>query len=265
MTIVAQQNFTQSLKVQWRVVYAVIMREIITRYGRHNIGFAWMFVEPMLFTLGVTLLWSISKEGSHGHHVTVASFAVTSYSTVLVWRNTINRCTDAIEPNRPLLYHRNVSVFDVFIGRILLELIGVTLAVTVIFLAFLWLDIIKLPYNVLGMLGGWALLCWYTIAMALIIGSLSDYSELVDRIWHPLSYFQLPVSGAFAFTAQLPPAFQKIVLLFPATNCTEVFRSSYYGPAVKSMYDIPYVVVVNMVLTWLGLYLVRKVSRRPSR
>ena len=49
----------QSLRIQARVVHALIMREIITRYGRHNIGFAWLFAEPMLFTIGVIGLWSI--------------------------------------------------------------------------------------------------------------------------------------------------------------------------------------------------------------
>ena len=28
------------------------MREIITRYGRNNIGFLWLFVEPLLLTFG---------------------------------------------------------------------------------------------------------------------------------------------------------------------------------------------------------------------
>ena len=31
------------------------MREIITRYGRNNIGFLWLFVEPLLLTLVMVL------------------------------------------------------------------------------------------------------------------------------------------------------------------------------------------------------------------
>ena len=50
--------FPRSLDIQLRVLGALLMREIITRYGRDNLGFLWLFVEPMIFTLGITALWS---------------------------------------------------------------------------------------------------------------------------------------------------------------------------------------------------------------
>ena len=51
-------DLRESWRIQRRVIWALVMREILTRYGRHNIGFLWLFVEPMIFTLLVTLLWS---------------------------------------------------------------------------------------------------------------------------------------------------------------------------------------------------------------
>lgn len=256
-------DFFRSLRTQCRVIHAIFMREIITRYGRHNIGFAWMFAEPMAFTLGVTLIWSFSKESVHGHHITIASFALTGYSTVLIWRNTISRCCECLEPNRGLLFHRNVTVFDVFAARIALELVGVTLSVLLIFVIFFYAGLVGAPYSFLGMFAAWSMLCWYAAAMAMIVGALSEYSELVDKIWHPLSYFQLPLSGAMVMTAQLPLQYQKIILIFPVPHCVEYFRASYYGPAVRTVYNMDYVFWINMTLTWLGLYLVDKVSRRP--
>ena len=53
-------SFRQSWTIQLRVIWALLLRESLTRYGRHNIGFLWLFVEPMLFTLGVRML----REGS---------------------------------------------------------------------------------------------------------------------------------------------------------------------------------------------------------
>ena len=37
----------QSLKIQQRVLYALLMREIITRFGRKNLGVLWLVGEPM--------------------------------------------------------------------------------------------------------------------------------------------------------------------------------------------------------------------------
>lgn len=148
----------QSLRIQARVVHALIMREIITRYGRHNIGFAWLFAEPMLFTIGVIGLWSIVHKSTSSQHINIIAFAVTSYSTVLVWRNGIGRCALAITPNASLLFHRNVRVIDLFISRIILEIAGVTLSIVALLVGLMLMGLIPPPANVLNMILGWVLL-----------------------------------------------------------------------------------------------------------
>lgn len=257
--------FLEALKIQCRIIHAILMREIITRYGRHNIGFAWMFAEPMMFTLGIVAIWSYSRELGRQHHISVASFAITGYSTILNWRNTVNRCVDSVEPNRSLLFHRNVRVIDVFWARILLELGGITLSSVMIFTAFIAMGWIDPPSDLLKMLGGWALLCWYSTAMAMLIGGLTEYSELVDKIWHPLAYFQLPLSGAFVMASWLPPELRKVVMIFPVPHTVELFRSGYYGPSVKAIYDVNYVVIICSVITLLALFVVRDISHRSDK
>lgn len=254
----------RSLAIQWRIVYALIMREIITRYGRHNIGFAWLFAEPMLFTVGIVILWATVHGAKSTHDINVAAFAITSYSTVLVWRNIIGRCTVAIEPNAALLYHRNVKTIDFFWARIILEIGGLTISMVTLLTVFIVVGLVPAPHDILMMAMGWALLIWYSSAMGLLIGGLCGYSELVERLWHPIAYFQLPVSGAFAMAGWLSPGIRKVVLLFPASNCVELFRAGYFGPTVKSYYDISYVCVICLIISWLGLLVVRDVSSRMN-
>ena len=61
MKALHQTSFVESLMIQVRVVGALLMREIITRYGRNNIGFLWLFVEPLLLTLVIVLLWKFLR------------------------------------------------------------------------------------------------------------------------------------------------------------------------------------------------------------
>jgi capsular polysaccharide transport system permease protein len=112
-------TFRQSLAIQRRVIWALLMREVITRFGRENIGVLWMVGEPMLFTLGVAALWTAAGM-HHGSSLPIVAFAITGYSSVLMWRNTVGRCISGIQSNTGLLYHRNVRVIDVFVTRILL-------------------------------------------------------------------------------------------------------------------------------------------------
>jgi len=49
-------SLLDSFRIQLRVIGALLMRDVLTRFGRHNIGFMWMFVEPMiLYCLSVNV------------------------------------------------------------------------------------------------------------------------------------------------------------------------------------------------------------------
>src|ERR1039457_2953304 len=102
-----------------------MMRELITRYGRDTLGVWWLVGEPMLFTVGVATLWTASGL-HHGSPIPIVAFAVTGYSSVLMWRNSVGRASAAIAQNKPLLFHRNVRAIDVLLTRIALEIGGAT-------------------------------------------------------------------------------------------------------------------------------------------
>src|SRR5271167_2918727 len=107
MKIIAKQSLLQCLRIQRRVMHALLMREVITRFGRENLGVLWLVGEPMLFTLGVTTLWTAAGL-SHGiSSIPVVAFAITGYSSVLMWRNSANKCGEGIAANKSLLYHRS--------------------------------------------------------------------------------------------------------------------------------------------------------------
>lgn len=251
----------RSLQIQLRVIGALLMREILTRYGRHNIGFLWLFLEPMLFTLGVTALWTATKS-THGVQLPIVAFAVTGYSTVLVWRNSANRCCTAITPNLALMYHRNVRVLDIFLARVALEIAGATIsfiALCAVFIAAGWMD---LPHDLLGLAASWALIAWFALALSLLIGAISERSEMVERLWHTTAYLLFPISGAVFMVDWLPARAQEIVLLIPMVHGAEMVRGSYFGPSVKAHYDIGYLVAWCLSLTLLGLALVRETGRR---
>ncbi len=138
----------RSLAIQARVILALLIREVLTRFGRHNIGFLWLFVEPMLFTLAITAFWTVAR-GSVLSGLPIVAFAVTGYSSVLLWRNMPSRCCNAIEPNLSLMYHRHVKVIDIFSARILLEAIGATTSFVTLMLAFGAIGWMRAPEDVL--------------------------------------------------------------------------------------------------------------------
>jgi len=255
-----QPDFLRSLAIQTRVIGALVMREIITRYGRHNIGFMWVFVEPMMFTAGVMAVRTLLHMETA--KLPLVPFIVTGYSTVLLWRNTIGRCGNAIEPNRSLLHHRNVRVIDLFYARLLLEIAGASISLLLLATLLNFMGLMMPPDDIFKMIIAWLLLSWFSMAMGLMIGSLSALWEPVDRIWHVIAYLFLPVSGAFFMVEWFPTRVQEAAIYVPTVSCIELLREGYFGKTVHGHYDLGYVAVLNTILTLLALSAVRSASAR---
>jgi ABC-type polysaccharide/polyol phosphate export permease len=249
--------------IQRRVIGALLMREMLTRYGRHNIGFLWLFLEPMMFTIGVTALWTFAG-AQHGSNLPIVAFAITGYSSVLLWRNMPARCIGAVEPNLALMYHRQVKVSDMFAARLLLEAAGATCSFMVLSLLFVGIGWMDGPEDILLVAAGWLMTAWFGASLALFLGTLSEQSTLVEKIWHPAAYLLFPLSGAAFLVDALPANARNIILLLPMVHGVEMVRDGFFGSKIHAHYDASYMLGWCVALTLLGLAKLRVISRQVS-
>lgn len=254
-------SLAASLAIQGRVIHALLLRELITRFGRRNVGVLWLIAEPMLFTVVIMAFWTLSGMRRAGS-MPVAAFAITGYSSVLMWRNTVSHCLHAIEGNSNLLYHRNVQLLDVFVARILIEVGGATGSFIVLTLGFAAARVIQLPEDPLKVVGAWLMLGWFGGALALLVGAATAFGDIVARLWSPLSYILFPLSGAAFMVAWLPPTTRTAVLMLPMVHCVELLREGFFGMTTRMYHDMGYVATINLTLTFAGLALLRYVTPR---
>jgi ABC-type polysaccharide/polyol phosphate export permease len=257
----ANTPLVRSLAIQFRVIHALLLREMITRYGRHGLGVLWVMLEPMLFTLGVAGLWYLAKLHTVSN-IPIIAFAITGYSSILLWRNVSNRCVKAIEPNLALMYHRNVKVLDIFLARFLLEFVGASASITMLTVFFAGIGMMQWPHDILIILAGWLLLAWFAMALGLIVGALSERSELIERVWHVITYLLFPLSGAVYMVDWLPKAAQDAVLWLPMVHGVEMIRHGYFGGVIPTHENPAYFATVNLVMTLFGLILTLEAGRR---
>lgn len=247
---------------QGRVIGALLMREILTRFGRHNLGFLWLFLEPMMFTLGILALWTFAKFVHSSFPI--AAFALTGYSSVLLWRNMPNRCIGAIAPNLQLMYHRNVTVLDIYLSRIILEGFGASASFLLLSLVFIFFGVIQPPEDMLKVILGWAMIAWFGCSLALLLAALAEHSETVERVWHVLTYLMFPLSGAAFNVDALPKEGQKYILLLPMVHGVELVREGYFGSAFRAHYSMIYMSVVSGLMMLAGLVLIRGLQKNRS-
>jgi capsular polysaccharide transport system permease protein len=261
MTTESTPSLLHCLGIQRRVLHALLMREIITRFGRENLGVLWLVGEPMLFTLGVATMWTAT--GLHqGSPIPIVAFAVTGYSSVLMWRNSANRAGGAIAQNKSLLFHRNVRIIDVLLTRMAIEAGGATASFIALSTLFTFVGWMPSPDDLLKVVEGWLMLAWFGASLALLIGAGTAYSDMVDRLWHPTAYILFPMSGAAFMVDWLPMSLQRFVLLLPMVHGVEMVREGYFGTVVPTHYDVGYMALCCLIMSLVGLYLVRQASRR---
>src|SRR5215831_7384457 len=112
--------FWENLATQSRVVGALLIREVYTRFGRAGLGFGWIVAEPLVFAIPVLLVWSVVRH-PYENGVPLVPLLWSGYLPLLLYRHVGARMLLFVRVNAGLLYHRQVTIFDIFLARFLLE------------------------------------------------------------------------------------------------------------------------------------------------
>jgi len=220
-----------------------------------------MFGEPMVFTLGIMTLWTLTGL-VHSTKISAVGFAITGYSSILLWRNMPGRLMGAVQQNHTLMHHRNIKVMDIYGARLILEGMGASMSFMILTMVFFYIGALKLPVDLFEVIIGWLLLAWLGASLAIVVGSLNERYEIVHTIWHPMAYLLIPLSGAMYTVSALPPKFQKVVLYVPMVNGVEIVREGFFGPSIHSQYNIPYLSTWCLVLSLIGLVQMTIIGRK---
>lgn len=252
----------RGLAVQANVVGALLMRELHTRYGRENVGYLWMVLEPLSLAVAVSLLHAAQRIGQWGGgDVRPVPFAICGYCVFIIFRQIVSRAEGALEANTPLLYHRMVTVFDILFSRLLLEGAGTgsTLAILLGFSAAL--GIADVPARPLAMLAGAMLMMWFSFAISMLVCSWTHENRLAQRLVHPIIYILMPLSGAFYRIGWLPQPYKGWMSWFPMAQIFELVRYGEFHSANDTYVNLPYIVGWCMALTYAGLVAIKVVRR----
>ena len=251
----------RGLAVEKRVIGALFMREFMTRWGRRDFGFAWLFAEPLVFAFPVLYMWSQIR-APYEHGLPIIPFVWTGYLPILIFRHVTSGALYTVKMNAGMLYHRQVTPFDIYIGRQGLELIGNIAASATSFLILYMLGFIDWPRDYALFLTGFFYMSWWAMAVALLVASLSERSELVEHIWMPFSYMYIVFSGFMFLAEWLPPSLRRIALAVdPPLHAYEMIRAGLFGNKIQAMYDIAHVSWILAIITLLGLWLMRDVRK----
>jgi len=254
-------SFRKGWDIQQRVISALMLRELTTRFGRENIGFLWVMVEPLLFAVLVGVAWRAMK-GPYEAGVDIIAFVVTGYIPLVFFRSTVSRAVSSFTANGSLMYHRQVKILDLILVRFLVEFIGHMMAYLFISITLLSIGLFPIPYDLGYIILGWIYYSLFTFSIAIVVAPLSEMSEVVEKLVPVTTYLMVPFSGAFYFVSALHSDAATAVLYSPPVHGMEMMRLGVFGPTIDPHYDFLYPLQICLPCILLGLMLCRVVRKR---
>lgn len=253
-------SFRTGARIQFRVIQALLIRELATRFGRSNIGFLWIMVEPLLFAILVAIMWTYMK-GPTEHGVSVFAFVISGYIPLVLFRHAVTRSILLFSVNGALMYHRQIKIQDFIFARFMIEFLGHLMAYMFIMAFLIAFDLFPMPYDFGMLMIGWFYYSFFTLSLCFVLAPLSEISEVLEKFVPVATYLMIPFSGTFNLVSWFTPKARAVMFYSPPVHAMEMMRYGIFGNAVKPYYDYTFPVIVCMVLTLIGLILCRKVRR----
>ncbi len=245
---------------QFRVVHALLLREMQTRFGRRPLGFGWLFLEPLIFAGMMATLRELTGFGVSVPGVSIFVFALVSYLPFFTFRAIVARAPQ-LRGSLRLLYHTPIKLIDLVLARHVLEAAAVITVMAVLVLGVSLYG--NAPPSSIPILAlGLVLLFLYSHGLGMLAGAASAMWEISGKIIQPLLFLSLPLSGAIMALHSLDPAIQEVLLWNPQVHVHEMMREGFFGEKLPSYYDIGYVSFWVAAVNLLGLAALRAVRPR---
>ena len=252
------ETFRTGLRNQARVLSAIALRDMLTRYGRRNFGFAWLILEPLVFSFPVLAVWKAVRPATE-HGIPMMDFMWSGYMPLLLFRHVTGNALHSIRGSAALLYHRSITPTDIVFARQGLEALANLGSMAISYLVYLVIGFLSLPYDFITLLAGVLYNAWWALAVSFVLAALSERSEYVAHLWSPISYLYIFYSGFMIMAEWLPDDLRRIALAVdPPLHCYEMIRFGLFGDVVPTHYDIPYLTFILATMTLIGLLLLRR-------
>lgn len=254
-------GFLNGVAVQARVLVALMIRLLMTKYGRSNIGFLWLVAEPMILCCGV-LLVRTQIQASEENGVPLIPLLITGYLPLTLWRHISGPGVHLFRRSASLLYHRSISLLDCALAFMFLEIGGCTIAACVVYWTLYTFGYVKPIYDIGLLLTGWFCMAFLAFGLMLCFATLTEFFEAAERFVQPFQYLLLPVCGFFFMVSWLPDSVQKVAWYMPTVHCYEMVRGGFFGPELKTYYTPWYPLLWGLGLMAIALPKVEKAREK---
>jgi capsular polysaccharide transport system permease protein len=259
------ESFAVTIHTQLRVLHALMLRGIRSRFFGNGLGFLIASVGwPLGHMVLLVIIYSVT-----GRTVPIGDsaplFFATGLAPVMAF-NYISRWTMlGIMLDRSLLAYPIVKILDLLFARVLVEVLGAFLTVVSLILILLAIHADPMPRNFVQ--------ASYAYGAALLLGAgmgvLNGVIGMAFRAWftgYTIVIIVVYMSSGILFIPDALPELPRYLLSFsPVVQAVEWMRSAYYPGYGSLILDKGYLLAWGIGTIFLGLLLERFVRGQALR
>ncbi len=249
------------IQIMQSVIFALVLREMRTRFGSQRMGWFWMIFEPMAHMALLMFVFGYIR-GREVPGMDYAVYLVSGLVPFFLMRNLSLRLMEAVHANKALFAYPNIKPFDTFVARTIVEFSLMACVFVILMGAMgLWLGYDVSIHHPLQWLAAVGTGVMFSFALGLvfcfIVEAMPNAKTFIRLLFMPLYFLSCVIIPVWS----IPPQWMHYLLWNPFLHIVDNIRSStfvHYPEVVGVSYTYPAAVALVTLFFGMALYRLRR-------
>ena len=242
----------EALTRQGRVLHAVMLRNIRTRFFGHGLGYLVAIAWPLTHILALLALASFAGRAPPFGESTVL-FIATGTVPFMAFNYVSRFMQLSVVMTRPLLAFPEVKVLDVLFASAILEVLSSCCVILILLVLAWFFDISAMPRDIVEAFYALGASVLLGFGVGLLMGVIGLAAPIWLTIYGLLGILLWMSSGVLFVPDSLPEPARSIAAYNPVLQVVEWMRSAYYEGYGEGVLDRRYVLGVSIGSIFFGL------------
>jgi capsular polysaccharide transport system permease protein len=249
-----------SLQIMFDTIFALIMRELKTRFGAKKLGYFWAIIEPAAQATVIAFLFTlIGRSNLTG--IPIALFMISGVMPFKFFSKLLPQLAVSVQANKGLFTYRQVSILDPLFTRLIIEVITYIVVFCIILSVMAWIGYDVEMQNFLAFLMTNLLLISLCLGMGILLCVASAYWEDTIKLVSMMMLPMFMISGVIFAATMIPQKYHYLLDWNPILHVIELIRQAMFVSYTTPIGDWQYVAICALVSNAAGLMLYQ-VSRQ---
>lgn len=248
-----------------RIIHALVLRDMRTRYSRAHLGYLWAIFEPISHLLTLGVMFALINQGPPPVGASLFEYYCTGLLPYLMFSHIANEVMAARAGAGAVLMLPDVRTTDIIFSKTVLNLLTEIVVGMVVFAAFGAAGYRAFPAHLFTCAAAVLLLAGLAMGIGAVNMVIQNFFHSWETVFASIVRLLYFSSGIYYSPISMPDYARNFLEWNPILQGVEIFRSGFYPEYHPFWIDARYLVAWVLVSLLLGLGLEQVLRKRLRR